>query len=52
MQIFWFLTSNLKPEPKITLFLAMTHNTISVAAKQFHITLNGPMIGVMVSQEV
>jgi hypothetical protein len=28
------------------------HDTISAAAKQFHITPMGPMIGVMVSQEI
>jgi hypothetical protein len=29
-----------------------SHDTISVAAKQFHITLNRPMMGDEVSQEV
>jgi hypothetical protein len=40
----------LNSEPKLTLFSAMT--PISVVAKQFHITPMGPMIGVMVSQEM
>jgi hypothetical protein len=42
--------SDFKPEPKLTLLTAMAHGTIFVAAKQFHITPMGPMIGVMVFQ--
>jgi predicted ester cyclase len=40
------------PQTRAKTHIVCSHDTISVAAEQFHITPIGPMIGVMVYQEI